>query len=321
MVVRYNRHAVARALGTALGLALGTVLVVVGGLLAVDQYLHAKHDAYETPNRFGYRGAALGQKAPGEVRVALIGESSAYGYQLINEYSLAVQLTDKLEQALSPRPVSVANLAALGDSSQCYAPTLAHYNWLDPDVVLIDAGYNDNPKTLDRAVSTCYRQRNQIFNLTGYWPVLDLYVREKVYALAFGSVERGYEAAGQIAPTDADAEASADGPGTGVEQQSIAEFCANIDALVEQQLSLGRRVMYVTQPYLNTFHRRQQSALRESLARFAGDPRFAYVDLGNALDLSDPALSFDHMHPTAHGNEVLSERLVGPVAELIDRST
>ena len=255
-------------------------MVVLGGLYAVDQYLHAKHDPYETPNSQGYRGAVLGSKAPGELRVAIVGESAAYGYGMITEYSLGPKLERKLQAALNPRPVSVVNLAANGDSSPCYAPTLAHYDWLQPDVVLIDAGYNDNPTTLGRAVSTCYRQRNRIFALTGYWPVSDLYVREKLYTVIYGSAERGYEAAGEIAPIVDDPtfvpQASAD-----AEAQAISDFCANVDSLIQDQLALGRRVIYMTQPYLNTFPRRQQDAVRDRLAHFATDD-YSEVEAGIA---------------------------------------
>jgi lysophospholipase L1-like esterase len=300
-------------------LAIGTLVLLLGGLYAVDQYLHAKHDAYETPNSQGYRGAVLGPKAPGEVRIAIVGESAAYGYGLITQYSLAPQLERKMQAALNPRPVSVVNLAANGDSSTCYAPTLAHYDWLQPDVVLIDAGYNDNPYTLGRPASTCYRQRNRIFALTGYWPVSDLYVREKLYTMIYGSAERGYELAGQVPPIvdepDFVAPVSAN-----AEEQAISSFSANLDALIQGQLALGRRVVYMTQPYLNSFHRRQQVAVRATLAHFASDPHFAYVDLGDALDLSNPDLSFDRMHPTGEGNDVLSTRLVAPIQDLVQRT-
>jgi lysophospholipase L1-like esterase len=303
----------------ATALAIGTLVLLLGGPFAVDQYLHAKHDAYETPNSQGYRGAVLPSKAPGELRVAIVGESAAYGYGLITEYSLGPQLERKLQAALDPRPVSLVNLAANGDSSPCYAPTLAHYDWLQPDVVLIDAGYNDSPSTLGRPVSTCYRQRNRIFALTGYWPVSDLYVREKLYTIIYGSAERGYQAAGQIAPIIDEPnfvpQASAD-----AEAQAIADFSANLDSLIQGQLALGRRVVYMTQPYLNSFHRRQQVAVRDTLAHFASDPHFAYVDLGDALDLSNPDMSFDRMHPTAEGNDVLSTRLVAPIKNLVQRA-
>jgi lysophospholipase L1-like esterase len=303
-----------------MGLVVGTLVVLVGGLFGVDQYLHAKHDAYETPNWQGYRGPILEAKAPGEVRVAIVGESAAYGYKLNTEYSLAPQLERKLQAALNPVPVSVVNLAANGDSSPCYAPTLAHYDWLQPDVVLIDAGYNDNPKVLGRSVSTCYRQRNSIFALTGYWPISDLYLREKLYTIIYGSAERGYQAAGQIAPVDDDdadelAPAAAEN-----EQRAISDFCANIDTLIQDQLGLGRRVVYMTQPYLNRYHRQQQDALRATFVQFESNPHFSYVDLGDALDLSNPDLSFDHMHPTGDGNDVLSTKLVSPLQALVQRA-
>ena len=299
----------------AIGLAVGTLVLLLGGLYAVDQYLHAKHDPYETPNSQGYRGAVLGSKAPGEVRVAIVGESAAYGYGLITEYSLGPKLERKLEATLNPRPVSVVNLAANGDSSPCYAPTLSHYDWLQPDVVVIDAGYNDNPSTLGRPVSTCYRQRNRIFALTGYWPVSDLYAREKLYTIIYGSAERGYQAAGQIAPILD--EPSFVPQAADAEEQAISDFCANLESLIQGQLALGRRVVYMTQPYINGFHRRQQVAVRDTLAHFVSNPHFAYVDLGDALDLANPDMSFDHMHPTGDGNDVLSSGLVGPIQGLI----
>jgi lysophospholipase L1-like esterase len=308
-----------RTLVLAIPLVLATLAVLVVGLYAVDQYLHAKHDPYETPNSQGYRGPILGQKAPGELRVAVVGESAAYGYGLITEYSLAAHLERKLRAVLSPRPVSVVNLAANGDSSPCYAPTLAHYDWLQPDVVLIDAGYNDNAYTLGRAVSTCYRQRNRIFALTGYWPVSDLYIREKLYTIIYGSAERGYEAAGQIPPIVDEPDFVAQ-PVADADDQAIAAFCANLESLVQAQLTLGRRVVYMTQPYLNSFHRRQQAAVRDTLARFTSDPHFAYVDLGGALDLSNPDLSFDRMHPTGDGNDVLGAQLVAPIQELVQHA-
>src|SRR5438105_10661974 len=83
----------------ATALAIGTLVLLLGGPFAVDQYLHAKHDAYETPNSQGYRGAVLPSKAPGELRVAIVGESAAYGYGLITEYSLGPQLERKLQRS------------------------------------------------------------------------------------------------------------------------------------------------------------------------------------------------------------------------------
>jgi lysophospholipase L1-like esterase len=53
--------------------------------------------------------------------------------------------------------------------------------------------------------------------------------------------------------------------------------------------------------------------------RFGSDPRVLYVNLGDAVDLMDPALSFDRMHLTAEGNRRIAAALVDPVLQLIAR--
>ena len=54
--------------------------------------------------------------------------------------------------------------------------------------------------------------------------------------------------------------------------------------------------------------------------KFGGDPRVAYVNLGNAVDVSDPELSFDRMHLTFKGNDRIASALVEPVARVVERA-
>jgi len=78
----------------------------------------------------------------------------------------------------------------------------------------------------------------------------------------------------------------------------------------------------VTQPYkpgayLRARHMEQQSEMAAMLVRrFGDDPRVAYVNLGDAIDVNDPALSYDGMHLTAAGNTRLAESLVAPVVRM-----
>jgi lysophospholipase L1-like esterase len=44
-----------------------------------------------------------------------------------------------------------------------------------------------------------------------------------------------------------------------------------------------------------------------------------YVDLGDRVDLRNPRLSFDGMHLTARGNDLLAGGLVDPVVEMAVR--
>lgn len=310
----------------AICLTLATLVVLGVSMLGLDQYLHWRHDPDETMNSRGYRGEIVGSKQPGEIRVALVGESSAYGYGLIARYSLAVQLRDQIASEVGAGRISVVNLAANGDSIPCYAPTLQRFDWMQPDIVLIYAGYNDHPGTVNRQPSSCLRERNRIFRATGYWPVLGVYVREKLYSAFYGSVERGYLDAGArpvvgwaLQAAAWDEEAAPIGSSAGTPEQSIEFFTTNLVRLVEDQLQLGRSVVYVTQPFLSDFHRRQQEAAKAVLAVFAAEPRFLHVNLGDALNLDDPQLSFDRMHPTPLGNSIISRALAGPLLRMAGR--
>ena len=86
-------------------------------------------------------------------------------------------------------------------------------------------------------------------------------------------------------------------------------------------------VLVVTQPYeagvyLRARHMEQQSEMAAMLVRrFGDDPHVAYVNLGDVIDVMDPALSFDHMHLTAAGNAKVAESLVSPVVTMAARSS
>ena len=85
-------------------------------------------------------------------------------------------------------------------------------------------------------------------------------------------------------------------------------------------------MLFITQPYERideASHTRHVDQQREALAmvrrRFAADPHVGAVDLGEAVDLRDPALSFDGMHLTAEGNARIAARLVEPVMAMAAR--
>ena len=100
-----------------------------------------------------------------------------------------------------------------------------------------------------------------------------------------------------------------------------AEYCRSMSSAIEYALARNRQVMIVTQPYrrgsLRERHQDQQRELAGMLERrFAGDRRVRYVNLGEAVNLADPQLSFDGMHLTAAGNRPVAAALVAPVMEM-----
>jgi hypothetical protein len=111
---------------------------------------------------------------------------------------------------------------------------------------------------------------------------------------------------------------AADADGTGCKMPWRA-YCHAMFEAVQLALGTGKRALVVTQPYavgpnLRPRHMEQQAEMAAMLRRrFAGDSRVAYLNLGDSLDLMDPAMSFDRMHLTAAGNARLADSLVDPV--------
>jgi hypothetical protein len=99
-----------------------------------------------------------------------------------------------------------------------------------------------------------------------------------------------------------------------------AHYCtAQYDA-IKFVLDRGKKVVVVTQPYLEDIHREQQDALRTMLeTELPGERRVRYVDLGPVFDVHDKGLGlfYDGMHASVEGNRQIASRLVGPVTELM----
>jgi lysophospholipase L1-like esterase len=96
-------------------------------------------------------------------------------------------------------------------------------------------------------------------------------------------------------------------------------------AAVTQARSMGKQVAVVTQPRLmapvTERHESQQAALRGMLAQqFSGDGSVAYIDMSDAVALSNPAFCYDGMHLTAEGNARLGEALAQALEPAIRRA-
>ena len=91
---------------------------------------------------------------------------------------------------------------------------------------------------------------------------------------------------------------------------------------VDYALQHGKRVLVIGQPYLEgsqlrARHIDQQTTLASGLARrYAGNPRVRYADVGDAVDISNPLVGYDHMHLTAPANAAVADALVAPVLAL-----
>ncbi len=318
-------------------------LAVLASLLAIDLYLHRHyHDSLLNP--LGYRGPFLGSKAQGELRVAVVGESSAYGFGVATDATMPAQLQALLQDQLKTE-MSVANLAANGDSSICFTSTLQHFDYLRPDVVIFYAGANDlAEESARRNPETCLRNRSKTFRSTGYYPVLPDFVREQYFKIRYGEVAEGYRQTASIVVStaslgsqpNADSEGASGslGPGprfpakssTGtafvcqaslapLKQPAIRDYADVMRGLVAQELAKSRMVIVANEPRSTQSQCDQQSGLWEDLAaHFSTNPLFHLVNAGADVDVSDPAMSLDGaVHLTRQGNEKVAARLAAEI--------
>jgi hypothetical protein len=299
---------------------------------------------------WGYRGTSVGRKRAGEYRIVVLGGSAAYGYGVSADEAIPAAL-QRLLRSRTPSPTfTVVNLGYNNEGAYSFKTTLDDYAWLRYDLALLYEGYNDLSTT--RQNTQIFRHESPVFRLTGYMPIFPIVFKEKAGAMLNGGdagasyrpdgktqfhaglaaktgatvlaatadIAQSLEA--QIGRVTSERSSHAD-QGTETECERWSSYCRSIERAIEAARSHHAQVLVATQPYLRTgeqaltVHKQQQAALRAFLARRFADYRdVAYVDAGDAVNLEDPRLSFDHMHLLAEGNARVAALLVRRVIEM-----
>ena len=266
---------------------------------------------------------------------------------------LEARLNEGLPEGI--RRFSVVNLAYNNEGAYSFRFTLDDYRNLDYDIVCLYEGYNDLMGNPTRPNTSVFRHESPVFRLTGYLPIFPVVFREKASALRFGGDLEGYyrELRGEqtktvFRPNLADRAAAGvldmtasvgeslerqlgkvtEEPGRQVQGGEVSgckypwgEYCQSMFAAVDRALAMGKRVAVITQPYLGgefgERHMDQQRTMSEALARrYAGNPGVEYVNAGDAVDMTDPAYGYDHMHLTAPANGSVAAALIQPIRAL-----
>jgi lysophospholipase L1-like esterase len=342
--MRNRRYILFAFLAIAIALVLSTSVVIAG-----DLYLHHKYTGLVGLNVWGYRGPSVGRKQPNEFRVAVLGESTAFGYGVRWDEAFPAYLQDRVNaDSKTGRHVTIVNLAYNGEGAHSYKYTLRDYEYLDADAILFYSGYND----LGGPNTQVFRHTSPVFRATGYLPIFPMIFSEKAMALRNGSLVDAYsppekttfrpnitqratasalEAAVSIEKSlelqigrglqdHTKDEASAKGASCG---ERWAHYCGEMLESVQLALDQGKQVLLVTQPYMlkpeaERLHRDQQQKMRALIhEQFGDNPRIHYADANGALDLKDTSLCYDGMHLTARGNQRIAAVLESPVRDLI----
>jgi lysophospholipase L1-like esterase len=330
--------------------AAGSALLILG----LDLYVHHRASRSAGLNIWGYRGPLVGKKQPGELRLAVLGGSTAFGYGLPwNEAAPAV-LERRLSAKRLDRSVSVVNLAYNNEGAYSYRFTLDDFTFLAYDVVVLYDGYNDLAGD-GRPNTALYRHDSPVFRVTGYFPILPLALRERAMMLRNGGDLGGAYEAIRGRPTTvfrpnvvqrgsaATMEAAADiGETLGKQLGRFSEleaprlpdtaesgctwpwghYCQSMFLAIKYARARGNPVVVVLQPRavepLTEKHAQQQATLVDMLQRkFGNDPNVHAVDLSDAIRLQDPKFAFDGLHLSTEGTEFVTGLLADKMAPMI----
>jgi hypothetical protein len=328
------------------------MILSLAAVVAVDVYLHSRFEKSAGFNIWGYRGPIAKRKQVAEYRVAVLGGSAAFGYGVFWDEAFPAMLERRLaEREGSNGRITVVNLGYNNEGAYSFRFTLEDYLFLDYDLALLYEGYNDMMGG-GRANLSVFRHDSPVFRLTGYLPIFPIVFKEKAAAMLAGgdpaalyrrsekilfrpgfvtkataavltaTAEVGQTAERQLGRVTAESPRRiADAASTGC-RYPWQEYCRSVFEAVHFATRAGKQVLVITQPRLlgasmRDRHSDQQREMSAMLRRaFGANPRVQYLSLADAVDLADPALSFDGMHLTVAGNARIAAALVQPVLEL-----
>jgi hypothetical protein len=97
-------------------------------------------------------------------------------------------------------------------------------------------------------------------------------------------------------------------------------YCAAMADTVRYALQRGYPIVVASPPYVSARHAAQQQSLGAALTQaFGSDPRFRYLDLGTAINLSNRSESRDGLHRTILGNHEVGQRIAVGILRLLER--
>jgi hypothetical protein len=276
------------------------IAALFAAVTIADLSAHARRERVRGPNMWGFRGPAR-LKAAG-TRVALVGGSAAYGYGVDWDVSIPYFLGQGLYRR-NP-PTDVVNLAAVGDGAASYIATLQKYSYLRPNALCIYDAYAGLGVTGREGA----RNASLLFRSIGYFPIVDDVLARRH---PWDAAERAV-----LDPLLRD-DASGAAPDVSCEAGSRA-VCTAIGDTIAWALARQMVVAVVAPPYASRRHEVQQGSLARALAaRFPGERRVRLIDMGRQVDVRDRKDSFDGLHLTPAGNELVSQNLIDPIYQLL----
>jgi len=293
-----------------------TVALVAALTLVVDFRAHRASEQLGGVNIWGYRGAVMLQKAPNEIRIAVVGGTLAFGWGVAASETLAPNLAFQSAIVLDApgRPahrVTGVNLGAEGLSPPGYASRLESYRYLLPDIVCI---YID-PPGLATGRAFLPREESVVFASTGYVPMLPLVLIDKgtsTGSSAMAGAGRLLERLDRVTYRAL----------YGQRPVYMASGPDPIEQTVRVALRFARGVVVIAPPYTDdsgdvSMH---QALAAMVASTFHDEPRVRFIDLGDVDELADDGLKLDELNFSAAGHSRIAGQVAPVVLHLIQAS-
>ncbi len=317
-------------------LAIETMAIAGLLMLALDMRAHARVEDLGGVNVWGYRGPVARQKQANEIRVAIVGGTRAFGWgepasalpSLLRQ--IVMLTTDRPGHLL--RPVVVINLGRLGALADTYPATLEQYTYLQPDFICL---YDD----LGERGAEFVAHASEIFELTGYEPILPLVLREKGMVWRFGDVTSGYTPAASPIPPGTSvlrglsgralmnaALAAGDRIAAGVtkrragqtsEDESPGVYADQMIAAIQSAHQHARGVVLVLSPAETPRQAERRNALMSRLREGAESRWRRIVDLGADKSLAGAAMRIDGWNYSSAGLTRTAELIAPALVDLV----
>jgi len=327
-------------------LLLSTLFICFLLILGLDLYAHAKFLNMSGLNYKGYRGEVVKNKEGNEIRLVMLGGSTAYGYGVRYNEAVPAELEAYLQKRFDERDprkkISVVNLAYNNEGAYAFINNLKDFSYLDYDYAVIYDGYND----LSIANTTTFRHSDPVFRTFGYMPILPLVIKEKIMTIrSGGSLEDAYRGKKVVfEPNKKDIikmavlngvldvcnktenvigrlnkVKDADFDREELKRDRWAWYKYYMKKTVDYTLAKNKKIIIITQPYLNDSHVEQQRALQEMLMNNYKDSKdVIYINLGKAISLEDKELTLDGMHLTAKGCRAMAAIITEKIGDKLN---
>jgi hypothetical protein len=321
-------------------LALEAVAAAIVLTVALDIWAHTRVEPFGGVNVWGYRGPVAKQKLPNEIRVEIVGSTRAFGWgapasAVASQLRRVIMLTTD-QRGREFRPITVINLGRMGILPDAYPSTMQHFSYLRPDYICLydDLGVRGAPFTDGTSA---------VFALTGYAPILPLFLREKGMTWRYGDVSRGYANVESQRPPSTSVVKSAAGrtleaagstlgaadrfgarmigspqPSASARDESTGSYVEEMMTAIDAAHGHARGVVVAVSPADTEAQAQRLSALK---ARLAGQINsatwFRFVELGLDAPLRDGAVRIDGWNYSSAGITVAAELLAPAVLSLI----